>query len=157
MGKRKNAEHGNDSEDEEIKVSSCSFHSGNSATYTPTQELVDVDFEFFDPAAIDYLAVKRLLNQLFSSDAPRFEVEKLTELILSQPLLGSTVKTDGIDSDPYALLSVINMNVHKASSLLNSVLVSCSTFWFSRITLLSRPLRLTYLRKYQRIRLLEPS
>ena len=77
---------------------------------------MNVDFEFFDPAQIDYLAIKRLLNQLFSSDSPRFEVEKLTELILSQRLLGSTVKTDGIDSDPYALLSVVNVNEHKVWS-----------------------------------------
>ncbi|KAG8741778.1 Mss4p nuclear export [Ceratobasidium sp. 414] len=95
MGKRKNEEGSDESGDEE------------------TRELVDVDFEFFDPAQIDYLAIKRLLNQLFGWDSPKFQVEKLTELILSQPLVGSTVKTDGIESDPYALLSVININVHK--------------------------------------------
>ncbi|KAG9083625.1 Mss4p nuclear export [Ceratobasidium sp. 370] len=95
MGKRKNEGGSSESGEEDMK------------------ELVDVDFEFFDPAQIDYLAIKRLLSQLFSWDAPKFQVEKLTELILSQPLLGSTVKTDGIESDPYALLSVININVHK--------------------------------------------
>ncbi|KAG8732161.1 Mss4p nuclear export [Ceratobasidium sp. 428] len=94
MGKRRN-EDSDESGDEEVK------------------ELVDVDFEFFDPAQIDYLAIKRLLNQLFCWDSPTFQVEQLTELILSQPLLGSTVKTDGIESDPYALLSVLNINVHK--------------------------------------------
>ncbi|KAJ1310669.1 hypothetical protein OPQ81_009196 [Rhizoctonia solani] len=78
-----------------------------------SKELVDVDFEFFGPAEIDYLALKRLLNQLFSTDAVGFQVEKLTELILGQPGIGSTVKTDGIDSDPYAILTVLNMNVHK--------------------------------------------
>ncbi|KAG9119969.1 Mss4p nuclear export [Ceratobasidium sp. 392] len=95
MSKRKTGENSDESGEDEVK------------------ELVDVDFEFFDPAQIDYLAIKRLLNQLFSWDSPNFHVEKLTELILSQPLLGSTVKTDGIESDPYALLSVININVHK--------------------------------------------
>lgn len=85
----------------------------NSESEGEPEELVDVDFEFFSPTEIDYLALKRLLNQLFSSDSPRFQVEKLVELILSQPGIGSTVKTDGIDSDPYAILSVINMNVHK--------------------------------------------
>ncbi|KEP51480.1 p21-carboxy-terminal region-binding protein [Rhizoctonia solani 123E] len=78
-----------------------------------TKELVDVDFEFFGPTEIDYLALKRLLNQLFSTDANLFQIEKLTELILEQPGIGSTVKTDGIDSDPYAILTVLNMNVHK--------------------------------------------
>ncbi|KAH7330567.1 p21-C-terminal region-binding protein-domain-containing protein [Rhizoctonia solani] len=77
------------------------------------KELVDVDFEFFGPAQIDYLAVKRLLNQLFSGDAGEFQVEKLTELILEQPGIGSTVKTDGIDSDPYAILTVLNVNINR--------------------------------------------
>ncbi|CAE6435671.1 unnamed protein product [Rhizoctonia solani] len=77
------------------------------------KELVDVDFEFFGPTEIDYLALKRLLNQLFGADSTRFHLEKLTELILEQPGIGSTVKTDGIDSDPYAILTVLNMNIHK--------------------------------------------
>ncbi|CAE6336782.1 unnamed protein product [Rhizoctonia solani] len=80
---------------------------------TKVAELVDVDFEFFGPTEIDYLALKRLLNQLFSTDSDRFQVEKLTELILAQPGIGSTVKTDGIDSDPYAILTVLNMNTNK--------------------------------------------
>ncbi|QRW05880.1 hypothetical protein RhiLY_04879 [Ceratobasidium sp. AG-Ba] len=95
MGKRKNEEEQDFSEDDD------------------TKELVDVDFEFFDPSQIDYLAIKRLLNQLFGWDSLIFGVENLTELILSQPLVGSTVKTDGIESDPYAVLSVININVHR--------------------------------------------
>jgi len=31
---------------------------------------------------------------------------------LKQPLVGTTVKTDGKDSDPYAVLTVLNMHVH---------------------------------------------
>ncbi|CAE6529306.1 unnamed protein product [Rhizoctonia solani] len=85
----------------------------NSDSEGETKELVDVDFEFFGPAEIDYLALKRLLNQLFGADAGIFQVEKLAELILEQPGIGSTVKTDGIDSDPYAILTVLNINVHK--------------------------------------------
>jgi protein BCP1 len=37
----------------------------------------------------------------------------LAELILSQPLVGTTVKTDGRESDPYAFLTVLNMHVHE--------------------------------------------
>ncbi|KAG8976072.1 Mss4p nuclear export [Tulasnella sp. 425] len=76
-------------------------------------EIINVDFEFFGPRPIDYIALKRLLTQLFQSDAESFQVHDLADLILSQPLLGSTVKGDGIDSDPYAFLTVLNMNVHK--------------------------------------------
>ncbi|RUP14736.1 p21-C-terminal region-binding protein-domain-containing protein [Jimgerdemannia flammicorona] len=77
------------------------------------QHLVDVDFEFFDPKPVDFHALKRLLTQLFSADAELFSLSELTDLILSQPLLGSTVKVDGSESDPFALLTVLNMNEHK--------------------------------------------
>ncbi|TFK67662.1 hypothetical protein BDN72DRAFT_770445, partial [Pluteus cervinus] len=76
--------------------------------------LVDVSFDFFDPnPKIDYHAIKRLLTQLFHHDAELFHIHELTELILGQPTVGTTIKTDGIESDPYALLTVLNMHVWK--------------------------------------------
>jgi hypothetical protein len=113
VSKRKNKE--SDSESEEETQASCILNPSLSRNWPSTKELVDVDFEFFGPTEIDYLALKRLLNQLFGSDSPKFQVEKLAELILSQPGIGSTVKTDGIDSDPYAILTVINMNEYRVS------------------------------------------
>ncbi|CAK5284380.1 unnamed protein product [Mycena citricolor] len=75
---------------------------------------VDVDFEFFDPnPKVDYHALKRLLDQLFQRDAERFSTSALVDLIFSQPTVGTTIKTDGIESDPYALLTVLNMHVHQ--------------------------------------------
>ncbi|THH17141.1 hypothetical protein EW146_g3611 [Bondarzewia mesenterica] len=76
--------------------------------------LVDVDFEFFDPNPdVDFIALKRLILQLFQSDAELFHPHQLADLILSQPLIGSTVKTDGRETDPYAFLTVLNMHVHQ--------------------------------------------
>ncbi|KAI8983274.1 p21-C-terminal region-binding protein-domain-containing protein [Trametes punicea] len=76
--------------------------------------LVDVDFEFFDPNPdIDFLALKRLITQLFQADAQLFPVHDLADLILAQPLVGSTVKCDGRESDPYAFLTVLNLHVHQ--------------------------------------------
>jgi protein BCP1 len=75
---------------------------------------VDVSFDFFDPnPKVDYHALKRLLTQLFQRDADRFDLAALTDLILSQPTVGTTIKTDGLESDPYALLTVLNMHVHQ--------------------------------------------
>jgi len=91
------------------------------------RSLVDVSFEFFDPNPnVDYHALKRLLAQLFQSDAEHFHLHELCELILSQPTVGTTVKTDGIESDPYAFLTVLNMHVHQnhpsIKALINYVL-----------------------------------
>ncbi|KAK7019726.1 Mss4p nuclear export [Paramarasmius palmivorus] len=76
--------------------------------------MIDVDFDYFDPNPdVDYHAIKRLLGQLFQHDAELFHLHDLTELILSQPTIGTTIKTDGKESDPYALLTVLNMHTHK--------------------------------------------
>lgn len=75
---------------------------------------MDVDFEWFDPQpAVDFHGLKNLLRQLFDADAQMFDLSALSDLILSQPLLGSTVKVDGNESDPYAFLTVLNLQEHK--------------------------------------------
>jgi len=82
--------------------------------FSKAQSIVDVDFEFFDPnPKVDYIALKRLLQQLFHADAALFQLHELADLVLSQPLIGTTIKTDGIESDPLAFLTVLNLHVHK--------------------------------------------
>ena len=79
--------------------------------------MVDVEFEWFDPQpAVDFHGLKSLLRQLFDSDAQMFDMSALADLILSQPLLGSTVKVDGTETDPYAFLSVLNLQEHKVNT-----------------------------------------
>ncbi|KAF9556321.1 hypothetical protein CPC08DRAFT_641712, partial [Agrocybe pediades] len=75
--------------------------------------VVDVSFEFYDPnPKVDFHAIKRLLTQLLQRDAEHLYCNELAELILSQPKVGTTIKTDGIESDPYALFTVLNMHLH---------------------------------------------
>ncbi|KAK4046651.1 Mss4p nuclear export [Microbotryomycetes sp. JL201] len=77
-------------------------------------EMIDVSFEFFDPQPQDYHSIKLLLTQLLSGDAVQLDVGSIADLIVEQKLVGTTVKTDGgNESDPYAILSVLNLNVHK--------------------------------------------
>lgn len=71
---------------------------------------------------MDFVALKRLIVQLFQADADLLKPHELSELILSQPLVGTTVKTDGRESDPYAFLTVLNMHVHKVFIILSSFL-----------------------------------
>ncbi|KZV77588.1 hypothetical protein PENSPDRAFT_730368 [Peniophora sp. CONT] len=76
--------------------------------------LINVDFDFFDPNPdVDFHALKRLIVQVFQTDAEHLFPSDLADLILSQPQVGSTVKTDGKESDPYAILTAINMHQHK--------------------------------------------
>ncbi|KAF1832977.1 hypothetical protein BDW02DRAFT_553533 [Decorospora gaudefroyi] len=78
-------------------------------------DMVNVDFEWFDPQpAVDFHGLKTLLRQLLDVDAQLFDLSQLADIILSQPLLGSTVKVDGNETDPYAFLTVLNLETHKA-------------------------------------------
>jgi hypothetical protein len=77
-------------------------------------DMVNVDFEWFDPQpAVDFHGLKTLLRQLLDVDSQLFDLSALTDLILSQPTLGSTVKVDGNETDPYAFLTVLNLESHK--------------------------------------------
>jgi protein BCP1 len=86
--------------------------------------MLDVSFSFFDPQPQDYHSIKLLLSQLFQGDASVLDLGGVTDLVLEQKLVGSTVKTDSGEGDndeqasqgdPYAVLTVLNLNVHKVS------------------------------------------
>lgn len=80
-------------------------------------DILDVEFEWFDPQPKhDFQGLKVLLRQLFDVDAVLFNLSELVDLILAQPLLGSTVKVEGNESDPYAFLTVLNLHEHRVRS-----------------------------------------
>ncbi|KAL7774444.1 hypothetical protein CFE70_005356 [Pyrenophora teres f. teres 0-1] len=82
-------------------------------------DMVNVDFEWFDPQpAVDFHGLKNLLRQLLDVDSQLFNLSELADIILSQPLLGSTVKVDGNETDPYAFLTVLNLETHKIGLIL---------------------------------------
>lgn len=79
-----------------------------------TKSLVNIDFEFFDPSPdTDFHGLRTLLRQLLDPDSNLHDLSALADLILSQPTIGSTVKVDGKETDPYALLTVLNLKVHR--------------------------------------------
>jgi protein BCP1 len=91
----------------------------SSSSSSSTPSLINVSFDFFNPnPKVDYHALTRLLSQLFSRDAEHLQIPSLVELILAQPRVGTTIKTgdagegEGEEGDPYAVLSVVNVNVH---------------------------------------------
>jgi len=89
-----------------------SGHGSNLIFGGDISRLINIDFDFFDPDEIDFIALKRLLAQLFQADTELLAIHELAELIISQNHIGTTVKTDGKESDPYAVLTVLNFQVH---------------------------------------------
>ncbi|BGP52468.1 Mss4p nuclear export [Rhodotorula sphaerocarpa] len=92
-------------------------------------EMLDVNFSFFDPQPQDYHSIKLLLSQLVGhTDAIELDLGGVTDLVLEQRLVGSTVKTDSgedddkaNEGDPYAVLTVLNLNVHKDKPAVSSL------------------------------------
>lgn len=80
---------------------------------------MDLDFEFFDPQpAVDFHGLKNLLRQLFDADNQLLDLSAMADMILEQPLLGSTVKCDGNESDPFAFLTVLNLHQHRSKAVI---------------------------------------
>ena len=62
------------------------------------------------------MAVKRLLRQTLSHDDEMIDVHPLAELILSEGVrlgAGSSIKTDGEESDPWGLVGVVDIAKHR--------------------------------------------
>lgn len=73
------------------------------------EEVIDVDFDYFDlNPQVDFHATKTFLTQLFGDDAINFDISGLADLVLNENV-GTTIKTEGKESDPFAILSVINI------------------------------------------------
>ncbi|KAF9133078.1 Mss4p nuclear export [Mortierella sp. 14UC] len=106
MSKRKATEK-RDPEDVEM-----ASHEDDEDSGSDGEDIINVDFEFFDPKEIDFHAIKNLLNQYFASDAILFGLSELSEMIVGQSNVGTTIKVNGVESDPYSLLTVLNMNQH---------------------------------------------
>ena len=62
-----------------------------------------------------------LLRQLLDVDNELFNLSELADMILAQPLLGSTVKCDGNESDPYAFLTVLNLHTHRSKQVISQL------------------------------------
>ncbi|KAL7751714.1 Mss4p nuclear export [Sorochytrium milnesiophthora] len=87
--------------------------------YQSERDLVNVEFEFYPFVESDYHGVKTMLAAGFAADADRVDLVALTELILSQTesaedseaaCIGTTVKVDGVEGDPFAFVSCIGLS-----------------------------------------------
>ncbi|PIA15550.1 hypothetical protein COEREDRAFT_81884 [Coemansia reversa NRRL 1564] len=82
--------------------------------------MVNIDFEFFDPATEDFHAMKQMLSSAFGDDAEEFNVSELVELILEQNAIGSTVKLEE-GGDPYGFMSVVDMRAHNEKTVIKQI------------------------------------
>lgn len=85
-------------------------------------DMINVEFEWFNMAPeVDFHGLKSLLRQLLDVDSQLFDLSALADLILSQPTIGSTVKVDGKETDPYAFLTILNMHEHREHPVIKGI------------------------------------
>ena len=81
--------------------------------YFQDSSTLNVEFDYFDPSpSVDFHGLKTLLRQLFDADNTLIDLSELADMILAQPTVGSTIKCDGQETDPYAFLTVLNLHTH---------------------------------------------
>lgn len=78
------------------------------------QDIVNVDFEFFDPKPIDFHGVKGLLGTYLDDEV--WDISGLVELILAQTTVGSVIKAEE-DDNPIGVLTALNLARYQVSSL----------------------------------------
>lgn len=95
--------------DSDIDVSSSSDEELHEAS--GSEDVVNVDFDFFNlNPDVDFHATKNFLKQLFQGDANSLQLSSLADHLLSQAQVGTTIKTDGMQSDPFSILAVTDLN-----------------------------------------------
>ncbi|ODV87761.1 hypothetical protein CANARDRAFT_25978 [[Candida] arabinofermentans NRRL YB-2248] len=122
MSKRTKKQVEEEEVDSDIDVSSTDDEELQEEDQEEEQETVDVDFDFFnlDPE-VDFHATKNFLRQLFGEDSSFLQLSDLSDFILKENHVGTTIKTDGNSSDPFSLLSVINITKNTSNKAVKSL------------------------------------
>jgi protein BCP1 len=99
-------------EDSDIDVSSTDDEElqEEEETVEDGDEMINIDFDFYNiNPNVDFHATKNFLRQLFQDDAILFPLSELADIILQEGHVGTTIKTDGTESDPFSILSIVNI------------------------------------------------
>ena len=91
--------------DEEDRSSDEGGNGGEMKKNKKEKEIIDVDFEFYDPKPIDFLGLKMLLGPWL--DGLEFDSSGLCDALISQRSVGTVLKTEEA-GDPIGVLSCLD-------------------------------------------------
>lgn len=95
-----------------------SSSSENSVSDNDSQDVVDVDFEFFDPKPEDYHGVKALLRSYLDDTA--WDLGGFVDLIISQTTVGTVIKT-AEDESPIGVITALNLGRYKGHTCIKNI------------------------------------
>lgn len=82
-----------------------------------SDEVININWAFQDPAEIDFHAIKNLLRSLFDADAEKFNISALADMVLDiQKHNGTTIKNeDDPEAEPWSLFTVLDLSGNRVS------------------------------------------
>lgn len=108
--------------DSDIDVSSTDDEDLQEEIEEDEDNMVNIDFDFYNlNPEVDFHATKNFLRQLFQDDSVFFPLSELTDLILEEGHIGTTIKTDGVEGDPFSVLSVVNITKNLKSKCIQEL------------------------------------
>lgn len=114
-----------DKSSEKAKVDDDIEFSDSDEDENSGEDIINVDFDFFDlNPDVDFHGLRTFMKQLFGDDYKRFDLSGLANIILDpkNTAIGSSVKTDGKEGDPLALLALLSLKNYKSHQPLNSLI-----------------------------------
>lgn len=81
---------------------------------------INVDFEFFDPKAVDFHGLRALLGK-FLDDRPFEGLSELVEAVIAQSTVGTVLKT-AEDEDPIGMVTALPLRRYGSLACLNQIL-----------------------------------
>lgn len=110
MAKRDREEAEAAASDSDIDVSSSEDEELKAESDAEMEDVVNVDFDFFNlNPDVDFHATKNFLRQMLQDDSVDFGLSEMADLVLKLGNVGTTIKTEGLQSDPFSILSVIGL------------------------------------------------
>lgn len=86
-------DHGDDDDDDDDEDGVEDLdHTAAGQQKSSSSEMIEAEFEFFDPKTDDFHGVKSLLNNYMDNI---IDISTLSDLVVEQTVLGTVVKTDG--------------------------------------------------------------
>lgn len=117
MGKRRGGSDESGSENGEDTEVCSVYKQQKTAAEETERKMIDVDFDFCALKELDFHAIKLLISQLLSKDASLVDVSGLADYLIKQDGVGTVVKTDGDEGDPFAITSIVPLDDPALSSV----------------------------------------
>ena len=114
------------------KMKEASKASKNKKGKDEEKEVIQADFNFFDPQELDYQSIRNLTRNYLTSE---YDDRELADMIVNQVSVGTMVKNEEAEEAPLGFITALNLQYYKVPS--------CCIFFLSISLSISLPLSLS--------------